>query len=277
MSRQKIRLVFSGKSENPDGNAVARRFSAIMKLLVEMDRRSWEVGHARYAWEISLARKESPFTMEIEGRKRIEAADEFDVVSIITAGIDLLDSAEQPRVPDGFTADDLRHVARLAEGNGTDAVRMVIESTNLAGETRRVEPSKLLARKIKRLRQSMPGLQQEYVSIEGRLKLIAVSNDDPKTAKFHLDLVVRETGEEIYCTFLPADSEVLGAHIGHSVFVEGFLEKSPEGGRPRMSVNAFKLLPKQPLSLDEIHAHRLRVPNGMNSDEYVRSLRARVD
>lgn len=277
MARQKIKMTFIGKSENPDADAVARRFAIIVKLLSEMDKRSWQVGHPRYAWEISAAQKASPFTVEIEGRKRVEDADEFDVVSVLMGGIEVLEISPNPEIPNGFSYDDLRLLERLPERKKNSSVRIVLESTNQKGETKRIEPSETMRRKIKRLRATAPSAQDEYIAVEGRLKLIEVSDDSPESARFHLDLVVRETGEVIYCTFKPSDSEVLGGHIGQSAFVEGVLTRPIGPGRPRMHVESFRLIPKRPLSLEEIHTHNLRIPSGMDSEEFVRSLRSKVD
>lgn len=112
----------------------------------------------------------------------------------------------------------------------------------------------------------------EYVVIEGLLRMIEA---DPRESRrrYTLALIERGTDLNIRCQFSPSDSEELGAHVGNRLFVEGYMTTEPDG-RKNIDVSAFRLIPKTPLTDEDLKDYGIRTPDGIDAESYIEGLRA---
>ena len=115
---------------------------------------------------------------------------------------------------------------------------------------------------------------KEYAVFEGYLRTIRV-DERPQIKFLHtLEVIERDTQEAIWCDFKPGDEAALGAHAGGRVVVEGELTTDSDG-KKHMFVQAFRLIPKIAMSVDDLRKRGLSLPDdSANSLEYVRKLRA---
>lgn len=109
----------------------------------------------------------------------------------------------------------------------------------------------------------------EYVVLEGRL---CTATNEPNSRDKKLAIVDRDTGGLIECVFEPTDADAISAHAGHRACVEGWLSLAE--GPPTLRVVAFQLIPKAPITLEEIRGRGLRTPGGQSPESFVRSLRS---
>jgi len=268
MDDQRIILTIGRKSEFPDAEVVARKLRAMVDLLQSLDRRAWQVGQPRYRWVICGASVSSPLEITIEAEKMNKDAQDFGAASTLVEDLRLLQDDAQPR---SLQASDARLLRRFT---GTSkAEREVPFGVRIPGRDATDPPTsdlpiqpKRLYKNLKKVFNNTP-LAEEYISIEGSLRQI-----EAWQSKYHFILVERDTNREIDCIFAPADASILGEHVGHRLFAEGVLRS--RGSRHELTVEAYQLIPRTPIPIEEVHRRGLRIPGGASAEDFVRNLRA---
>lgn len=271
MGDQWIKLEFdAGPAPDPDAILVAERFRAMVLLLASVDKKSWQVEQPRYRWELVAASKNSPAMLEIRGRSVAES--EGDVVGKVMDGLRRLQIAPDPSLLDTtFSRDDLKMISVMTRPRkGSPRVGVAIYYDDVSRPTV-FRPTRKLGENARALRRHRSPVSERYVVIEGLLRTITADSRE-NIFEHHLLVVPSDDQRPVRCVFNPRDAAVLGGHVGHNIFVEGWLRG--DQSQQVMHVTAFVLKPKVPMSLAQIRAARIRVPGDLSPHEYIQRLRA---
>lgn len=277
MRKQEIILRFGAPLGDPDAEVSLRTALNVIQLLVAIDKRSWQVNQARYGWSISKASKGSPFQVECSAIVKIPDAGHQDVVGLFVQSLRAVESSSRQGAY-LLGRDELNLVAHLGNGKKNREVPTDILIPNEAGTGyEQFRTSKALRHNARLMNlqdvQVAPPIT-EYAVVEGYLRTIRVDERRPTTLLHALEVIERDTEQSIWCDFNPGGEAELGSHAGGRVIVEGDLTTDSDG-RKRMFVNAYRLIPKIALSVDEVRAKGIRLPDGCGSSiEYVRDLRS---
>lgn len=272
MSDQQLILTVGRPSELPDGEAVAQKLGAIINLLRALDKREWQVGTERYRWVISKASVGSPADLTLEPIKISVDYRDYNPIAELVDGLEKIQSGARDW-PGRLTGDDAKVIRTLAgkKSDNTDVPFSLRIPGRDAAKDRVFTASPSNLRKGVHAIVRNPSPVPEYVAIEGALAEIESWKD-----KNTFRLVERGTGVQYTCRFKLKDYETLGKHLRHRLFVEGFMYNQ-RSGRPKIEVQAFHLIPKDPIDLHDVHQAGLRVPNGQSASEYVKWLRGQAE
>jgi hypothetical protein len=277
LSEQKITMIIGEASGDPDATVFARKFISLLRLLESVDERSWQIPHPRYKWEISQVSKSSPMTLEMRPILRSKDVSEENISGKLLDGLERLSKSADPSLlSEGvFTSEDMGHIVSLGvmrKYESTMPTKLVFHDN---GSSKTIVPTSNLVKNARKLKTTVQPKPDEYLAIEGLLRTITL---DPREDMFtHVfEVVELDSGDEFVCQFDPSDAGQIGAHVGNYLFVEGVTRFSRGKGKPQMSVESYRLIPKNPISLEEVRKRGLRIPGGKSSAEFVRDMRSDI-
>ena len=208
---QRVVLSFDAQGKDPDAIALVGRLQALLKVLVSVDSRSWNLKSPRHHWRVADAERTNPLNVVITGTRTNKDDIPYDVAGEFGRRLAHLRSKPDADLAQFFTLVDLQNLKKAAQST-KNAPMSLTYSSGVNGSSQTVSLSDQLRKNADALlRSSKVNRDSEYMVVDGLLRTVTADNREDMFE--HGVHVVGFDGHDYDCSFDPSDSEAIGAHV----------------------------------------------------------------
>ncbi len=264
MGRELV-ITVQGKDTRVTVRSLIEMLERALGVLREIDARMADNQRAGVQWEVVRVTMNSPLTMTLGPRVPTRRRDNSaDVVKSFMVGIRSLESKAE--VPANWTDDALQRMRDLVDLRNNGIASMVFSSP---GEEQ-VEPTLHSAANIEEIQKRQTAHYWEETAIEGRLEVISAHNG---TRISIWDVL---TNTKVECLVSESQLEQAKSAFRRRVAVTGKAKMTRKGKPISIEVDSIRVLKEKeelPQAMDFAGAGRVDITGGVDSAEYIRSLR----
>lgn len=264
MGRELI-ITVQGKDSRVTVRSLIEMLERALGVLKEIDARTADNQRPGVQWEVVRVAMNSPLTMTlgpcVQTNRRDNSA---DVVKSFMVGIRSLES--KAVVPANWTDDALQRMRDLVDLRNNGIASMVFSSQ---GEDK-VEPTLHSAANIEEIQKRLTAHYWEETSIEGSLEVISAHNG----TRISIWDVLTHT--KVECLVTESQLEQAKSAFRRRVAVTGKAKMTRKGKPISIVVDSIRVLKEKeelPQARDFAGTGRVDITGGVDSAEYIRSLR----
>lgn len=266
---QIVTITLDGVDDRVLPDSLGEVLRAVFALLKSMDVRGWNVGTARVRWRVSEAKLVNPLTIAATAESVNPGLDPPQDLAV--GLMDRLQNITVGKRPLDFTENDLK----LAKAIGVEArrSRTLVLTGAMNGRLDVFPVPRKFAAQVAIVMRQPKHVFTEYGSLDGTL--VGLVNDPLKTDG-SARLRDRENGVDVSCHASPAMASKMAQYVNRETRVIVYGNITYEDGIPRrVAVEDFITAPAEHVlpTLEDLHALRLRPPNGVSVEEFLDELR----